>query len=61
MGRVTGVDARFHTFLSRKCDTPYADETAPRAPKKGALCWKLSREYLLFGREISETATDISG
>lgn len=60
MGRAD-VDVRFRTFFSRKCGTPYADETASRASEKGAtLFWKLSREYLLFGREISETATDIS-
>lgn len=58
MGRAS-VDVR---FLSRKCGTPHADETASASIReRGALFWKLSGEYLLFGREISETATDISG
>lgn len=47
MGRA-GVDVRFRTFLSRKCGTPHADETASRASEKGAHYSENSRESIFY-------------
>lgn len=42
------VDARFRMFLSRKCDTPYANETASRTSKKGAHYTENPRENTFY-------------